>query len=63
MLIIDQMIKADEVVFFFFFFLKAKASDCISSVCPERRWEINTLNQAKSISLSVTQAEVIRIES
>ena len=60
MLIIDQMIKADEEVFFF---LKAKASDCIPSVCPERGWEINTLNQAKSISLSVTQAEVIRIES
>ena len=60
MLIIDQMIKADEEVFFF---LKAKASDCISSVCPERGWKINTLNQAKSISLSVTQAEVIRIES
>ena len=62
MLIIDQMIKADEEGFFFFF-LKAKASDCISSVYPERGWEINTLNQAKSISLSVTQAEVIRIES
>ena len=59
MLIIDQMIKADEEVFF----LKAKASDCISSVCPKRGWEINTFNQAKSISLSVTQAEVIRIES
>lgn len=43
MLIIDQMIKADEEVFF----LKAKASDCVSPVCPEKGWEINTLNHSQ----------------
>lgn len=48
---------------FFFFFLKAKASDCVSPVCPERGWEINTLNQSRErFSVSHT-AKVIRIES
>lgn len=42
MLIIDQMIKADEEVF-----LKAEASDCVSPVCPERGWEINILNHSR----------------
>lgn len=46
-----------------FFFLKAKASDCVSPVCPERGWEINTLNQSREhFSVSHT-AKVIRIES
>jgi len=58
MLIIDQMIKADEEVF-----LKVKAL-IVSLQCAPKGAEKSILSiTVESISLSVTLTEVIRIES
>lgn len=58
MLIIDQMIKADEEVF-----LKVKAL-IVSLLCAPKGAEKSILSiTVESISLSVTLTEVIRIES